>query len=64
MVGTRNHQDSVVPLQSVDFIEEVGPGVLVYNCVNILEDEEAWSHLSSNNEYISQLICANRCFDV
>lgn len=64
MVGTSNHQDSVISLQPVDFIEEVRSSKWGDDSVNVFEDEKAWSHPPSHSEHTSKVICIRGCFDI
>lgn len=45
MVGASDHENTVVVLEPVDFIEEVAPYVVGHDGIEILENEIAWRKL-------------------
>lgn len=53
MIGAGNHKNAVVGRKPVHFVEEVAATLLGDNRVDILEDEQAWAHLSGHPEDIS-----------
>ena len=56
MIGTPNHQDSVVRLQSIHFVEKVTSNPGAYEGVDVFEDEETRCHPSSHKEDLTDSV--------
>lgn len=64
MVGGGYHEDPVVVLEPVDFVEEVGARVGGYDGVNVLEDEHAGCHVAGFGEDVADVPGSRGGFDV
>jgi hypothetical protein len=64
VVCSRNHEDSVIVLQAINFVEEVAPCAVCYDCVNIFQYKHTGSHCSRHLEYSSKVVALWSRFDI
>ena len=64
MVGRCDHENSVVVLEAVDFVEKVRTAARRDDGVNVFEDEHARRQVASFDEDVADVVSARRRFDI
>ena len=64
VVGAGDHEDAVVVLEAVDFVEEVGPAAGRDDGVDVFEDEHAGGHVAGLDEDGADVPGSRSGFDV
>lgn len=52
MIGTSNHEDAIIRLKAVHFVEEIAPHAIRDERVQVFKNEIARSELSSKRKYL------------